>query len=131
LWPPAFLGRLVKTARTPTDNGLDGPVDSDTLIHATRRVPTTRMSTETPDPTETEAFEQVCQELVDRILAGEIGRDDIESAKLSVCSEYSAPKVPKNSELLDFAPQDHREELEEVLRRKPVRTASASRQSPS
>ncbi len=89
------------------------------------------MSTETPDPTETEAFEQVCQELVDRILAGEIGRDDIESAKLSVCSEYSAPKVPKNSELLDFAPQDHREELEEVLRRKPVRTASASRQSPS
>jgi elongator complex protein 3 len=82
------------------------------------------MSTETPDPTETEAFEAVCQELVDRILAGELDRDDVESAKLAVCSEHSAPKVPKNSELLDFAPQERREELEDVLRRKPVRTAS-------
>ena len=82
------------------------------------------MSTETPDPKETEAFEQVCAELVDRILAGDIDREDVESAKLDVCSEYSAPKVPKNSEILDFAPHEQREELEEVLRRKPVRTAS-------
>ncbi|WP_433624424.1 tRNA uridine(34) 5-carboxymethylaminomethyl modification radical SAM/GNAT enzyme Elp3 [Halomicrococcus sp. NG-SE-24] len=82
------------------------------------------MSTESPDPTETEAFEQVCSELVERILAGEIDRDEVESAKLEVCSEHSAPKVPKNSELLDFAPNERREELEAVLRRKPVRTAS-------
>jgi len=81
------------------------------------------MSTEA-DPTESEAFQQVCEELVDRILAGELARDEVESAKLEVCSEYSAPKVPKNSELLDFAPRERREELEEVLRRKPVRTAS-------
>jgi elongator complex protein 3 len=77
-----------------------------------------------PDPAETEAFERVCEELVARILEGEIEREDVESAKLEVCSEFSAPKVPKNSELLDFAPQDRREDLEEVLRRKPVRTAS-------
>src|SRR6056297_411451 len=82
------------------------------------------MSTETADPTETEAFEQVCQELVDRILAGDLERDDVEKAKLEVCSEYSAPKVPQNSEILDFAPLERREELEEVLQRKPVRTAS-------
>jgi len=55
------------------------------------------MSTETTDPTETEAFEQVCEELVSRILAGDLERDDVESAKMEVCSEYSAPKVPKNS----------------------------------
>ncbi|WP_424004688.1 tRNA uridine(34) 5-carboxymethylaminomethyl modification radical SAM/GNAT enzyme Elp3 [Haloarcula salina] len=82
------------------------------------------MSTETTDPRETEAFQQVCAELVDRILAGEVERDDVESAKIEVCREYSAPKVPKNSELLDYAPQEHREVLEEVLQRKPVRTAS-------
>jgi elongator complex protein 3 len=82
------------------------------------------MSTESPDPTETEAFEQVCEELVERILAGEIERDEVESAKLEACSEHSAPKVPKNSEILDYAPNERREELESVLQRKPVRTAS-------
>ncbi|AXR77249.1 tRNA uridine(34) 5-carboxymethylaminomethyl modification radical SAM/GNAT enzyme Elp3 [Natrarchaeobaculum sulfurireducens] len=82
------------------------------------------MSTETPEPTETEAFEQVCETLVERILAGEIDEDDVEKAKLEACSEHSAPKVPKNSELLDYAPQEHRETLEAVLQRKPVRTAS-------
>ena len=78
----------------------------------------------TTEPTETDAFEQVCEELIDRILAGDLERDDIESAKLDVCSEFSAPKVPKNTELLDRAPDGRREELEAVLQRKPVRTAS-------
>ncbi len=71
-----------------------------------------------------DAFEQVCAELIDRILAGEIGRDDLESAKMEVCGEYSAPKVPKNSEVLDRAPEGTRDELAQILRRKPVRTAS-------
>ncbi len=79
---------------------------------------------EASDPTETEAFRAVCEDLVDRILAGELERDDVESAKLAACSEHSAPKVPKNSEILDHAPQERREELEGVLMRKPVRTAS-------
>jgi len=73
---------------------------------------------------DTTAFERVCETLVERILAGEVERDDVEAAKLEACSEFSASKVPKNSELLDFAPQEQREELETVLRRKPVRTAS-------
>jgi elongator complex protein 3 len=81
------------------------------------------MSTES-DVTETDAFERVCEELIDRILAGDIERDDLESAKLDVCSDFSAPKVPKNTEILDHAPDERREELEEVLQRKPVRTAS-------
>jgi len=80
------------------------------------------MSSDTP-ATE-DAFEQVCAELIDRILAGDVGREDLESAKTEVCGDYSAPKVPKNSELLDRAPEGTREELEQVLRRKPVRTAS-------
>ena len=80
------------------------------------------MSTDTP--AESDTFEQVCAELVDRILAGEVDRDNLEAAKKDVCGTYSASKVPQNSELLDYADQDKREELEEVLRRKPVRTAS-------
>jgi elongator complex protein 3 len=73
---------------------------------------------------ESEAFERVCEELVDRILDGELDREGVESAKLEVCSKHSAPKVPKHSELLDYAPEDRREDLEAVLQRKPVRTAS-------
>ncbi|WP_330632508.1 tRNA uridine(34) 5-carboxymethylaminomethyl modification radical SAM/GNAT enzyme Elp3 [Halocatena halophila] len=75
-------------------------------------------------PTETDAFERVCETLIDRILDGSIGRDDLEDAKLEVCSEFSSPKVPKNSELLDFGGPELRDELEPVLRRKPVRTQS-------
>ncbi|TKR27902.1 tRNA uridine(34) 5-carboxymethylaminomethyl modification radical SAM/GNAT enzyme Elp3 [Natronomonas salsuginis] len=81
------------------------------------------MSTDV-DPAESEAFERVCASLVESILAGEIDRDDVESAKMDACREHSAPKVPKNTELLDYAPDEHREELESVLQRKPVRTAS-------
>ncbi|WP_267639895.1 tRNA uridine(34) 5-carboxymethylaminomethyl modification radical SAM/GNAT enzyme Elp3 [Haloarchaeobius amylolyticus] len=81
------------------------------------------MSTET-DPTESDAFAAVCEDLVEQILAGDLERDDVESAKLEACSRHSAPKVPKNSEILDHAPQERREELESVLMRKPVRTAS-------
>ncbi|MEE6209973.1 tRNA uridine(34) 5-carboxymethylaminomethyl modification radical SAM/GNAT enzyme Elp3 [Salarchaeum sp. III] len=70
------------------------------------------------------AFEAACDELVDRLLAGEVAQEDIEQAKMDVCGEYSAPKVPTHSELLDYAPQSRREELEDLLQRKPVRTAS-------
>ena len=86
------------------------------------------MSSETPDGTaetaDVDAIDRVCQELVDRILAGEIDRDEVESAKMEVCSKYSSPRVPKNSTLIDFGPDEKREALEAVLQRKPVRTAS-------
>ncbi|QAU11712.1 tRNA uridine(34) 5-carboxymethylaminomethyl modification radical SAM/GNAT enzyme Elp3 [Halorubrum sp. BOL3-1] len=71
-----------------------------------------------------EAFVRTCEHLVDRILAGEVERDDLESAKLDACSEFSSPKVPKNTEILDHAPADHRDDVIEVVQRKPVRTAS-------
>ncbi|MCF2241891.1 tRNA uridine(34) 5-carboxymethylaminomethyl modification radical SAM/GNAT enzyme Elp3, partial [Halobacterium salinarum] len=70
------------------------------------------------------AFQAACEELVSRILAGDVGKDDIEDAKLDVCGEYAASKVPKHSDLLDVAPDGRRDELEDVLQRKPVRTAS-------
>ncbi|GGM53953.1 elongator complex protein 3 [Halarchaeum rubridurum] len=73
---------------------------------------------------EDEAFAAACEDLVSRILAGDVGQGDVESAKLDVCSEHSVAQVPKHTDLLDHAPDGRREELEEVLQRKPVRTAS-------
>ncbi|ELZ62164.1 MULTISPECIES: tRNA uridine(34) 5-carboxymethylaminomethyl modification radical SAM/GNAT enzyme Elp3 [Halorubrum] len=73
---------------------------------------------------ESEAFVRTCEHLVERILAGEIERDDLERAKLDACSEFSSPKVPKNTEILDHAPAEHRDDVIEVVQRKPVRTAS-------
>jgi len=72
------------------------------------------------------AFERVCAELVERVLSGEVDREDLESAKLEVCGEYAADRVPKNAELLNYATEagHDREALARVLRRKPVRTAS-------
>ncbi|MDL5361284.1 tRNA uridine(34) 5-carboxymethylaminomethyl modification radical SAM/GNAT enzyme Elp3 [Halalkalicoccus sp. NIPERK01] len=81
------------------------------------------MSTDA-EPAESEAFERTCEELVERVLDGEIEREDVESAKLDVCSEFSSPKVPTNGDILARAPAERREEAEAVLRRKPVRTAS-------
>jgi elongator complex protein 3 len=88
------------------------------------------MSTETPEATEQEAdaepeaYLQACRELVEQILDGEIDRDEVEQAKKEVCGKYASPKVPRNSDLIDFGPEDRREELAAVLQRKPVRTAS-------
>jgi len=76
------------------------------------------------DPTESTAFRRACEAVVEGILAGEIERDDVEAAKRAACAEHDAPKVPKNSAILDHAPGGQREALEAVLRRKPVRTAS-------
>jgi elongator complex protein 3 len=77
-----------------------------------------------PAPEETEAFRKTCETLVDRILAGDVDADSLESAKLRACSEHSSPKVPKNTDVLQHAPDDRREDVIEVVRRKPVRTAS-------
>ncbi|MFB6297337.1 MAG: tRNA uridine(34) 5-carboxymethylaminomethyl modification radical SAM/GNAT enzyme Elp3 [Salinirussus sp.] len=71
-----------------------------------------------------DAFEQVCEELVGRILAGELDRESLEAAKTEVCGEYASPEVPRNSDLLERAPEGRRDEVAEVVQRKPVRTAS-------
>ncbi|MEF8780411.1 MAG: tRNA uridine(34) 5-carboxymethylaminomethyl modification radical SAM/GNAT enzyme Elp3 [Haloferacaceae archaeon] len=73
---------------------------------------------------ERDTHTRVCEELVERILAGDVDRENLESAKLDVCAAHSASSVPKNTELLDRAPDDRREEVKAVVQRKPVRTAS-------
>ncbi len=86
------------------------------------------MSTDTPAETEaaaeSEAYRAACEELVERLLDGELDPDDLEAAKVEACGRVSSPKVPKNMELLEFAPADRRAELRAAVSRKPVRTAS-------
>jgi elongator complex protein 3 len=84
------------------------------------------MSTETPgaDEAEVTPFERVCRHLAERVASGELEREDVESAKLEACSEFGASEVPRHSDIVDHAPEDEREAVQRVLRRKPVRTAS-------
>ena len=95
------------------------------------------MSTETPDSegetgAETGAsggadptpFERVCRHLAERVAAGDLDCEGIESAKLEACSEFGASEVPRHSDVVDHAPEGEREAVQRVLRRKPVRTAS-------
>ena len=79
-----------------------------------------------PSPTgdRTDAFDRVCADLVQRILAGEVGREDLERAKREACREHTPETVPRNADVLWSAPAERREEVREVVQRKPVRTAS-------
>ena len=74
--------------------------------------------------TEIEAFSKTCDEIIELILDGRLRINEIEGAKLKICAKYSSPKIPKNTEILDHAPPEVRGELEQVLRRKPIRPAS-------
>ena len=71
-----------------------------------------------------EPFERVCRHLLDEILAGTLSRDDLESRKRALCREFDAMAMPSNADVLERAGPDERDEVEPVLRRKPVRTAS-------
>jgi elongator complex protein 3 len=82
------------------------------------------MRTETPDAEGADPFAQACRQLAERVAAGELEREDVESAKLDACSEFGASEVPRHSDIVDHAPEGEREAVQRVLRRKPVRTAS-------
>ncbi|MEF8772292.1 tRNA uridine(34) 5-carboxymethylaminomethyl modification radical SAM/GNAT enzyme Elp3 [Halodesulfurarchaeum sp.] len=69
-------------------------------------------------------FDAACADVIAQIIDGAVDRDDVEQAKLDACGTYSSPKVPTNGDILAAAPDDKRDQVEPVLRRKPVRTAS-------
>ena len=69
-------------------------------------------------------FEAACEDVIARIIDGEVEREDVERAKLDACGTHSSPKVPTNGDLLAAAPDEKRDQVEPILRRKPVRTAS-------
>ncbi len=73
---------------------------------------------------DTDPFEEVCQQLLSEILAGDLDRDDLERRKREVCKAHGGVSVPGNGDILDRVDPADREQAEAVLRRKPVRTAS-------
>jgi len=74
--------------------------------------------------TDTEAYEAVVEELAEMVVKGELERENVENEKNRVCGKHSSPRVPKNSEVLEAVPDEHRDRAERILRTTPVRTAS-------
>ncbi len=69
-------------------------------------------------------FDKVCLEIIKRLNEkDDVEKEDVESIKMRVCSNYSAEKVPSNGDLLSYA-GENKDELERILQRKPVRTVS-------
>jgi elongator complex protein 3 len=68
---------------------------------------------------------EVCRTILEEISRRNVaGRGEIARLKLEVCRRLGAARVPANSEILAVAGPEERERLTELLRLKPVRSAS-------
>ena len=72
----------------------------------------------------TNSFDSVCKQLAEEVLAGDIDKEELETRKLDLCSEYGLSEVPKNADVMNAAPDGMRQDVAKVIRRKPMRTAS-------
>jgi elongator complex protein 3 len=64
-------------------------------------------------------------ELIQMILDGRIrGKEELQRAKIELCRKYQLPGVPANSETIARVDEEDLPAVEEILRRKPVRTLS-------
>lgn len=71
-----------------------------------------------------DSFEKVCTQLAQEVLEGKVDKENVEDRKRELCSKYGAGKFPKHSDIMDAVSMDKRDEVAEVLQRKPMRTAS-------
>ncbi|MGV9102596.1 MAG: hypothetical protein ACOC3C_00570, partial [Candidatus Thorarchaeota archaeon] len=53
-----------------------------------------------------------------------LDRHDINTIKKNACSEFGASRVPSNADVLQSATEDEWDELQPLLQKRPVRTAS-------
>lgn len=70
------------------------------------------------------SFDQVCKQLAQEVLDGDIDKSNVEERKRELCSKYGASKFPKHSDIMDAVSMDKRGDVAKVLQRKPMRTAS-------
>ncbi len=64
-------------------------------------------------------------EFVEMLVRGEISdRDMVLRAKAALCRKHGLARVPANYEILEHVPADLRDDVEHLLRNKPVRTLS-------
>jgi elongator complex protein 3 len=65
------------------------------------------------------------QRIIDSIVSGEIRTpDELQRAKHQACREFGLEELPTNSEILAVCPEEYRERVLPILRKKPTRTLS-------
>jgi len=68
-----------------------------------------------------EFFDDLTAAIIEK---GITDREEIHRLKIRLCRKYHLPRIPGNPEILTHASGEHRDKLREVLRLKPMRTAS-------
>jgi len=64
-------------------------------------------------------------DIVKRILNGQVGtKDELERLKVALCREYKMDHLPSNAEILAHVSDEDVDEVEWILRTKPVRSIS-------
>lgn len=67
----------------------------------------------------------IYEDIIKGIKEGNIDRENLENKKLEFCSDYSASKVPKNSDVLEYANKiGERDNVKHILRKAPIRSSS-------
>ena len=69
--------------------------------------------------------EKAAREVIDSLIQlPDPSKDDVNRVKTRIAQKYGLTQVPKNSEIIEFLKPNERDLILNVLRRKPVRTAS-------
>jgi len=71
-----------------------------------------------------EVIADACSEIIDGILVGAITRENLQNIKIEVSKRFGLSLLLSNSQIYNAADPQKRKLLQEVLQRKPVRTAS-------
>ncbi|UCH89416.1 MAG: tRNA uridine(34) 5-carboxymethylaminomethyl modification radical SAM/GNAT enzyme Elp3 [Thermoplasmata archaeon] len=78
-----------------------------------------------PDNTDIEAQINLYSDIYNKIISGEIrSRDELHKAKVKLCKVHMLKKIPRNSDILENAPEDIYDLVLPLLKLKPMRTMS-------
>ncbi len=72
-----------------------------------------------------DSYEKAIEELARAILSGEIkDRNELNRYKMAVSRRYHLSRIPGNADILRAIPENERERVREILKKKPTRTIS-------
>jgi elongator complex protein 3 len=70
-------------------------------------------------------LQRVAEEIIQAALKGEIrNKDDLQKLKRRLCRKYHLSRFPSDVEILSFATESEKQQIQSVLRKKPTRTLS-------
>ncbi len=71
------------------------------------------------------SLQRVAEEIIHAVLDGRVrSKDDLQRIKRRLCRRYHLPRFPSDVEILSFASEEQKNQISEVLRKKPTRTLS-------